>query len=329
MKNNKLPRIIVIIGPTASGKSDLAVKIARRVSGEIISADSRQVYRGMDIGTGKITKKEMRGIPHHLLDVVSPRGEFNVSHFKKLAAKKIEEIVNCGHVPIIVGGTGFWVDALIYDWPIPEVEPNCALRARLGKWPAKRLFARLQKLDPNRAKNIDRHNKRRLIRALEIAVTTGQPVSQFIFKYDRGQKRIEINGKSYAVLILGIKLRQKELERRIYARLIKRLNDGMIQEIKKLHNPPASGGVSWKRLDNFGLEYRYASRYLRGILTYDQMVEKLYGVIKNYAKRQMRWFKRNGQINWLVPDTNTRMNTNDTNKRLYKKVEPLVKKFIA
>lgn len=279
---------MVIVGPTASGKSDLAVSVARKIDGEIISADSRQVYRGMDIGTGKITKKEMRGVPHHLLDVVSPKSEFNVSHFKKLAAKKIKEIISRGKVPILVGGTGFWVDALIYDWPIPEVGSNRALRGRLERWPTARLFAKLQKLDPDRAATIDRHNPRRLIRALEIVMTTGKPVEKFSVPHS-------YDCKDMGHLILGIKMPQKELERRIYIRLIKRLKGGMIAEIKKLHGT----GVSWKKLDDFGLEYRYVSRYLRGLLTYDQMVEELYLSIKNYARRQMTWFKRNPQIKWI------------------------------
>lgn len=297
LKNGKSQpeKVIVIVGPTASGKSDLAVKIAKRINGEIISADSRQVYRGMDIGTGKITKKEMRGIPHHLLDVVSPGADFSVSRFKKLATKKIKEITGRGHVPIIVGGTGFWIDALIYDWPIPEVGPNRALRARLEKQTAAQLFAKLTKLDPVRATDIDRYNKRRLVRALEIIAATGKPTPGFNIAYPHGRnKKYKIGGKGYRVLFLGVKLPQKELERRIYTRLIRRLKNGMVREIKKLH----SSGVSWKRLDDFGLEYRYISRYLRGLISYDEMVEQLYRAIKNYAKRQMRWFKRNPQIKW-------------------------------
>lgn len=301
MAKIQIPKIIIIVGPTASGKSDLAVKISRRIKGEIISADSRQVYRGMDIGTGKITKKEMGSVPHHLLNVVSPKAEFNVSHFKKLATKKIEEIVEHGHVPIITGGTGFWIDSLIYDWPIPEVRANRALRARLEKWPTTKLFAKLQKLDPSRAASIkarnETNNKRRLIRALEIVMESGKPSpeSTLPIYYDHDKLEATIGGKKYRILLLGIKLPQKELEKRIYKRLIKRLNSGMIQEIKKLHK----SGVSWKRLDNFGLEYRYISRYLRRFITYNEMVEQLYQAIKNYAKRQMRWFKRNPNIHWI------------------------------
>lgn len=296
-------KIVVIVGPNASGKSDLAVKIAKKIKGEIISADSRQVYRGMDIGTGKITPKEMRGVPHRLLDVVSPRSDFNVSKFKKLAIQKIEEITGRGRVPIIVGGTGLWIDALIYDWPIPEVGPNRALRARLEKWPALRLFTKLQKLDSVRATAIkarnETNNKRRLIRALEIVIATGQPIPEFnvTLKYGHGYKRQKIGNREYKVLILGVKLPPKELEKRIYKRLTKRLNAGMIDEIKKLHR----SGVSWKRLDDFGLEYRFGSRFLRGLINYDEMVDQTYRAIRKYAKRQMTWFKRNKQIKWSTP----------------------------
>jgi tRNA dimethylallyltransferase len=290
-------KIIVIVGPNASGKSDLALKIAKKVNGEIISADSRQVYRGMDIGTGKITRKEMLGVPHHLLDIASPKSDFNVSHFKKSAQKKIVEITKRGKVPIIVGGTGFWIDALIYDWPIPEVGPNRALRARLEKLTAMQLFARLQKIDTGHAKNIDHHNKRRLIRALEIAATTGKPVPEFNFayKYNHVNKQHEIGGQEYGFLVLGLKLPQKELVRKIHSRLLKWLKTGMLKEIKKLHR----SGVSWKRLDSFGLEYRYGSRYLHNLISYDEMVDQTYRAIRKYAKRQMTWFKRNPQIHWI------------------------------
>lgn len=290
-------KLIIIVGSTASGKSDLGVSMARKIRGEIISADSRQVYRGMDIGTGKVTPKEMRNVPHHLLDVASPKSDFNVSHFKRLAQKKIVEIARRGKVPIIVGGTGFWVDALIYDWPIPEIGPNRALRARLEKMTVEMLFAKLKKLDPDRADAINHHNKRRLIRALEITLTTGKkiPKLDLSFYHDRDKMPLIVRGLSFKVLLIGIKLSQKELEKRIYKRLIKRLKSGMIAETKRLHQ----SGVSWKRLDSFGLEYRFASRYLHSLLTYDQMVEQLYRAIKNYAKRQMRWFKRNKQIQWI------------------------------
>lgn len=290
MKKIKKPKIIVIVGPTASGKSDLGVEIALRlaqgkpkIGGEIISADSRQVYRGMDIGTGKITKKEMKGVPHHLLDVASPKRDFNVSNFKKLAERKTKEIVARGNMPIIVGGTGFWIDALVYDFNLPEIKPDKKLRAKLEKMPVEKLFEKLKELDLKRAKTIDSKNPRRLIRALEVVLLSKKPMP----KLKRELK--------YDVLFIGIKKDKKELEKKIHKRLIRRLDNGMIEEVKKLRE----SGVLWKRLDNFGLEYRYISYYLRGLLSYDEMVARLFSAIKKYAKRQMTWFRKNKEIRWV------------------------------
>jgi tRNA dimethylallyltransferase len=282
-KDNK-PQIIVILGPNASGKSDLGVEIAKKIGGEIISADSRQVYKGMDIGSGKITKKEMKSIPHYLLDVVSPKKEFNVTHFKKLAEDKIKEIIKRGKIPMIVGGTGFWIDSLVYDYNLPAVGPDKKLRAKLDKLSNTELFKKLHKLDPVRAKNIDKDNKRRLVRALEIVLVSKAPVP--VLK----------NNPAYKVLFIGIKRTKEDSEARIYKRLKTRLNEGMVEEIKKLHD----SGVSWKRLDDFGLEYRYISRYLRKQLTYDEMTEELFKAIKKYWKRQLTWFKRNKKIHWVT-----------------------------
>ncbi len=292
MTKDKITKVIVIVGPTASGKSDLAVEIALRLSSgrakknigaEIISADSRQVYRGMDIGTGKITKKEMRGVPHYLLDVASPKKEFNVAHFKKLAQKKIKEIISRGKIPVIVGGTGFWIDALVYDLNLPEVKPDKKLRAKLEVQSVEELFIKLKKLDPRRAKAIDSKNKRRLVRALEIILLTKKAIPQITSRL------------KYDALFIGIKISKDILYKRIYKRLIARLEKGMVQEIKKLHK----SGVSWKRLDDFGLEYRYVSRYIRGQLNREQMIDETFRAIKKYAKRQMTWFKRNKEINWV------------------------------
>ena len=280
-------KIIAIVGPTASGKSGLAVSLAQKLNGEIISADSRQVYIGMDIGTGKITKREMKRIPHYLLDVSSPKKEFNVSDFKELAKQKIKEIASRGKLPIIVGGTGFWIDSLVYDWKIPEVKPDKKLRAKLEKLSTEKLFIKLKKLDPERAKNIDAKNRRRLVRALEIVISTGEKIPETKLSYDISP---------YEALILGINPPKEILEKKIKQRLIQRLKSGMIREIKNLHE----NGVSWKRLDDFGLEYRYISRYLRGWIGYKQMSEELYKEICRYAKRQMTWFRRNKSIKWFV-----------------------------
>ncbi len=300
--NQSKSKIIVILGPTASGKSDLAVKIARKFNGEIISADSRQIYRGMDIGTGKVPKDKKtpksyilnlkpyfyKSVPHHLLDAASPKSTFTVSQYQKLAGKAIREILKKNKVPIICGGTGFYIDALIYDYKLPEVPPNPKLRRELEKKSANELFKQLKKLDPARAKNIDQFNKRRLIRALEIVLTTKKPVP-ILSASLQGSK------KEYDVLFIGIKKPQEELKKLISKRLEKRLKQGMLKEVKNLHRQ----GVSWKKLESFGLEYRWLARYLQNKISYAEMIPLLQKDIEHYAKRQMTWFKRNKNINWI------------------------------
>ena len=292
------PRIIVILGPTASGKSDLGIKLAKKFKGEIISADSRQVYRGMDIGTGKVTRKEQRLAKHHLLDVVSPKKIFTVSDFKKLGEKSIKNILNKNKIPFIVGGTGFYIDALVKDSSLPEVPPNKKLRTKLEKISAKKLFAELNKLDPKRAKTIDKYNKRRIIRALEIIRATGKPVPTIK------------ESPLYEVLYLGINPSKEILENKIALRLKSRIKQGMIREVKDL----LKSGVTKKRLYDFGLEYRWIGDYLNNKITRQEMEAGLLRDIIKYSKRQMTWFKRNKEIHWV---------------KNQKEAEKLVKNFIS
>jgi len=289
IKNKILPKIIVILGPTASGKTDLSIKIALRLcsgqakkfgikGAEIISADSRQVYKGMDIGTGKITKKEMAKIPHYLLDVASPKKQFTAIQYKKLAEKAIKKIHSHKKIPIICGGTGFYIQAVVDNLTIPEIKPDTKLRAKLEKKSAKELFSRLKELDPRRAKNIDRNNRRRLIRALEIIIKSGKKVPELKTE------------PKYETLIIGIKRNAKELKELIKIRLLKRLKQGMVKEIINLKK----SGLSWKRLEDFGLEYRHVAYYLQNKLSYNEMVGKLQKETEYYAKRQMTWFSAHG-----------------------------------
>jgi len=268
----KKPKILVIVGPTASGKSALAVRLAKRLSGEVISADSRQVYKGLDVGTGKITKKEMRGIPHHLLDVANPKKQFSVSEYKKLALNTLRYIVSYGRLPIIVGGTGFYIEALIMD--LPEVPPDLNLRKKLQNKSVEELSRIL-----GEHKIADRKNKVRLIRAIEIVEALGEiPKIKKSSEYD----------------FVWIGLRPKDLERRIYERLTKRLPK-IIKEVRGLHK----NGLSWKRMDQLGLEYRYVSEYLRGKMTKSQMTNELFKETKRYSRRQLTWFRRNKKIKWF------------------------------
>lgn len=290
-----LSKLIVILGPTASGKSDLAVKLAKKYKGEIISADSRQVYKGLDIGSGKITKKEMRGIPHYLLDVADPKRKFTVAQYQKLAQKAIATISKKGKKPFLVGGTGFYIQSVVDNIVIPDVKPNWQLRKKLEKLSAEKLFSMLKKLDPKRAKTIDKHNKVRLVRAIEIVKITKKPVPAF----QTSQK--------YQVLELGVKKSKEELKKSIHKRLFKRLK-GIIQEVKNLRK----NGLSFKRLEELGLEYRYIALYLQKKIGYEEMVEKLESEINQFSKRQMTWFKRGKRIHWISSQ---------------KKAEKLIEKF--
>jgi len=291
-------KLIVILGPTASGKTSLSIKLAKKFNGEIISADSRQVYKGMDIGSGKITKKEMMGIPHYLLDVCSPKKIYTVSDYKKQAENAIKKILKKKKVPFVVGGTGFYIQAITDGFEIPKVKPDWKLRKKLEKQSAENLFSRLEKLDPKRAKNIDRYNKRRLIRAIEIILKTKKPVPE-----------IKKTSPQLKVLFLGVKKQKNELSELIRKRLLLRLKNGMLGEAKKLK----ASGVSYKRLEEFGLEYRYMAYYLQNKISYSEFLEKLQKEIEHYAKRQMTWFKKDKRIKWIKD---------------YKQAENFTKKFI-
>jgi tRNA dimethylallyltransferase len=289
------PKIIVVLGPTSSGKSDLAVELAREINGEIISADSRQVYRHLNIGSGKITQREMRGIPHHLLDVASPFTRcatdggkvFTVADFQKTADKKVSEIVARGKVPIICGGTAFYIQSIVDGIVLPDVPFNKKLHARLEKMSLETLQKKLQKLDMERYKEIDTKNKIRLIRAIEIAQHLGK-----VPKIKPAPK--------YNALQIGLTLPQKELRDRIAKRLQKRLRSGMLNEARNLHDR----GLSWKRMEEMGLEYRYMAQHLneKGTkISHEKMCEEIQLRSQQFAKRQMTWFKRDSRIKWFNP----------------------------
>ena len=305
-------KIIVILGPTASGKTDLSIKLALRLSSgqakkfnaEIVSADSRQVYKEMDIGSGKITKKETQGIPHHLLDVANPKRKFTVSQYQKLALKTIKNIQKRGKLPFLVGGSPFYIQSIVNGIAIPKVKPDWKLRKKLEKLTIEQMFEKLEKLDPKRAKTIDKHNPRRLIRALEIVIKTGRPVPLGVRPgSDPGLTPL-------GVLEIGIKKSPEELKKNIQKRLLKRLkNNAMIKEVKKLR----ASGLSWKRLEEFGLEYRFVAQYLQKKIAKSEMINKIQKESEHFSKRQMTWFKKDQRIHWI------------TNQ---KEAEKLIKQFI-
>ncbi|MDE1970145.1 MAG: tRNA (adenosine(37)-N6)-dimethylallyltransferase MiaA [Patescibacteria group bacterium] len=285
MKKSMRPCIIAVVGPTASGKSDCAVEIARHVHGEVISADSRQVYRLMNIGTGKITSREMKGVPHHLLDVASPRRQFTVMQYQKQAENAIREIMKRGNTPIFCGGTGLYIDAVLEGWEFPRSAINHRLRKTLEKKSITELFGLLQKLDPAFAHHVDSNNPRRIIRAIEIITETHQPI-----------RPLQKHPIPYPVIIVGIFPGFEMLRKKIRKRLAMRLTQGMIEEIQALH---ATQGISWKRLESFGLEYKHVAFFLQEKCTYENMQQSLESAILHYAKRQMTWFRRKKNIIWF------------------------------
>ncbi len=281
----KKDKIIVVIGPTASGKSDLAVRLARTFDGEVISADSRQVYKGLDLGSGKITQKQMCAVPHHLLDIASPKRTINVSTYQKLAKKALSDIVKRKKVPIICGGTAFYISALVDNKIFPNVEPNIPLRKQLSKKSTDELFSLLHKLDPDRAATIDAQNPSRLIRAIEIAQALGMVPAL------RKQK------STYDCFFIGIATDDVLLKKKILKRIYDRLKKGMLEEAAALHKQ----GLSWKRLEELGLEYRYLSRVLRGQMNVEKMTEELFKKTWQYVKRQRTWWKHDTRIHWYNP----------------------------
>lgn len=284
MNNNK---IIVICGPTATGKSLLAVSLAKDLAKkgigvEIISTDSRQVYRGLDIGSAKITLSEMQTIPHHLINVANPSEVFTVSQFQELAQQAVSQIRSRGNLPILCGGTGLYISSVIDGTQFPNVPPNAGLRAELSLLSISELFEQLEKINPERARTVDKLNKVRLIRALEIP-----------------PEKLTIPTKSTAetsVLMIGLTLPKEELLTHIIARIDARIPD-LFDEITSLHK----SGISWERLESFGLEYRHGAEYLQKKINLDEFKKILSVRTWQYVKRQLTWFKRDQRIYWMNP----------------------------
>lgn len=287
------PKVLVILGTTASGKTSLGVKLAAALNGEIISADSRQVFKGMDIGTGKDLKEYRvagKKIKYHLIDVVSPNTKFDLAKYRKLAVCAIDKILEKGKLPIIVGGSGLYLQALVDNYELSSVKPNLARRLILEKMTALELLEIISKLKPEfaaRLNNSDRHNARRLVRYLEII--------------EQGSSNEAKKKESpYDFLLLGLTWPDNILRERIEYRLLERLEkENLIAEVNKLH----AQGVSFERLKSFGLEYKFVSLHLLGELSYQEMVSKLTTAIYRFAKRQKTWFRRwekqGVKINWI------------------------------
>ena len=286
MKPSSACNLLTILGPTASGKTSLAVKLAQELSGEIISADSRQVFRRMDIGTGK-DLHEYGSVPYHLIDVLEPGQECSVFTFQRLFLQAFQEITARGQLPMLCGGTGLYLDAALRGYRMVEVPENRHLRAELADKSDAELVEILLKLLPDQHNRTDQTDRDRTIRAIEIA------------SYQPDEQAEQEPFPDISPLVLGIRWDRAELRRRITQRLRQRLETGMLDEIQQLH----ASGVGWERLDYYGLEYRYGGMFLRGELNRNDLFQKLNASIHDFAKRQETWFRRmekNGVVvHWL------------------------------
>lgn len=281
----KKPKVVIVVGPTASGKTALSIALAKRFSGEVISADSRQIYRKLDIGTAKVTDEEMSGISHHLIDIADIDTVYSAADFKRDAEQAIAEITNRGHVPVIAGGTFFYVDTLLGKQGSPAVAPSPELRERLEKLSVTELFAQLQEKDPERAANIDAQNPRRLIRALEIVDAVGKVPSTEELSVET----------PYDALVIGIKRDTSDLRERFYKRAQAWLQAGFQSEVENL----LQDGVTRERLHEMGFEYQLMLALIDGTITKEEFYEKFVQKNWQYAKRQMMWLKRDESIVWF------------------------------
>ena len=285
------PTVIVIAGPTASGKSNLAVELAKRIDGEIVSADSMQIYKDMDIGTAKVTEEEMQGIKHYMLDIVSPNERYSVSSYKKDAEKCIEEILRKGKNPIICGGTGLYIDSLIYGIEFLEEEIDETYRNKLNQIAEteglENLYNEAIKIDPEAMQKISKNDKKRIIRVLEIYHKTGKTKTQ----QDMESRK---NGVKYNYKVFAINMDREVLYDRINKRVDKMINMDLIDEVKSILGKYQEFPTAMQ-----GLGYKEVVDYINGTLNKDEMIDKVKMETRRYAKRQITWFKKNKQTCWL------------------------------
>ena len=289
------PKVVVIVGPTASGKTAVSIELAKKINGEIISADSMQIYKYMDIGTAKPTLDEMQGIKHYMLDVVMPDETFNVAKYKNMAEKAIEEILQKGKVPIIVGGTGLYINTLVDGIEFADVPSDEEYRNELIKKAyqegAMSIYKKLEKIDSEAAKKIEPNNIRRVARALEIYKVTGKTKTQLDIESKKEVK--------YDYRLFGMEWEREALYNRIDLRVDKMIQDGLIEEVKSVTEKFKISNTAVQ-----GLGYKEVIEYLEGNVSYDEMIEKLKLETRHYAKRQLTWFRRDKRIRWIKPDEN-------------------------
>lgn len=291
------PLLTVIIGATASGKTGLAVALAKHMQGEIISADSRQVYRGLDIGSGKDLNEYGR-IPHHLIDIVDPGYEFNVYEFQQYFCKAFDDIQQRQQQALLVGGTGLYLDAILSQYQFTKAQPNPALRMEMATLSHDELCQRLQDLQTKPHNTTDMLDRERLERAIEIAHAE-RKTNQSPAELDKNTTQLPL----FTPLVLGIQWPRPVLQERITSRLKQRLEQGLVEEVTQLHQR----GVTWETLHFYGLEYRFVAQHLQGLLSYNDMYQKLNSAIHQFAKQQEKWFRRistkGAMIHWMEGDS--------------------------
>lgn len=275
-------KLVVITGTNASGKSGLGIELALRYQGEIISADSRQVYKGLDLGSGKVTPEEMKGVPHHLLDVAAPNDFFSLVDFQQQAYAAIDQALAKNTRPFLVGGTGLYINSIVDGYNIRNEKPDFNMRAEVEQKTIEELISILREKHPEALETVDLKNKRRLERAVEKALS--------------GQTEPRINTPRYETLVLGVTWPREVLYERIHERLDRRLSEGMIEEVVRLREEGATDDFLYR----LGLEYRYILMYLQGRFpSYEAFYDKLFMEIRHLAKEQMTWFRKRKDIHWI------------------------------
>ena len=286
------PKVIVIVGPTASGKTALSIELAKKINGEIVSCDSMQIYKKMDIGSAKPTKEEMQGIKHYMIDIVEPNERFSVAEYKKQAEHAIEEILSKGKIPIVIGGTGLYADSLIYEIEYPEIELDEEYRRKLEeeaktKEGLESLYNKAKKIDEKAIKKISPNDKKRIIRIIEIYKATGKTKTEIEIESRKNEVK-------YDYKIFAINMDREKLYERINKRVDIMIGNGLIEEVKNLINEYDKFPTAMQ-----GLGYKEVVEYFDGILTKEQMIEKIKQETRRYAKRQLTWFRKNKNTIWI------------------------------
>lgn len=288
--------MVVIVGPTAVGKTELSIELAKRFDGEIVSADSMQIYKYLDIGTAKPTKDEMQGIPHYMIDIVYPEQDFNVAKYKKMATHYIDDISERNKLPILVGGTGLYISSILYDLKFTDAKPDTSLREKLEQdmkdKGVEALYDELNRVDPDSCKRIHINDKKRIIRALEVYYRTGKPMSHF----EEDEKKL--NSQYAPIIIIGLTMDREKLYQKINLRTDLMIQNGLLEEVESL----IKKGYDKNLQSIQALGYKELYDYFEGTKTLEEVVEDIKRETRRYAKRQITWFKKDKNIKWFKVD---------------------------